>query len=402
MLAGQALNFFLQAGFFILLARLLGVEEYGVFAGVFALVNTITPYSALGWGVLFMRYVSRDHDKAPIYWGNALLTTAIMTLIIAGIFLFIGPSITKSHSAALMIHLVIANCLFSQIVLIAGKIFQTYERMRLTAMLTLLSNLVRFIILLVLWIAIHRATAVQWSVGVLIASALSAIIAIWMVCSAVGMPQLRPKLIWKHLWEGIGFSAGSTTQAIYNDFDKTLLSHYGMNQQNGFYTLAYRIIDFAATPVGAIDSAVLPRFFSLSHSGIRPVISLAVKSIRPAIILGFVTAIGVWVIAPVVPHMVGADFRGVLNALHWLCLIPLLRGIHTISGSALTATSNQHIRLIIQCIIAVMNLCLNIVWIPKYGWVGAAWSSVVSDGLLALLNISLLFFFWRRATNHQN
>ena len=45
---GQGANFLLQAGYFVLLARVLGVREYGVFAGAFAIVNLVTPYSALG------------------------------------------------------------------------------------------------------------------------------------------------------------------------------------------------------------------------------------------------------------------------------------------------------------------------------------------------------------------
>jgi O-antigen/teichoic acid export membrane protein len=49
MLLGQGANVLLQAGYFVLLARLLGVREYGVFAGAFAVVNLITPYSTLGW-----------------------------------------------------------------------------------------------------------------------------------------------------------------------------------------------------------------------------------------------------------------------------------------------------------------------------------------------------------------
>jgi len=48
-----------------------------------------------------------------------------------------------------------------------------------------------------------------------------------------------------HGWEGIGYSFASSTTSIYNDIDKTMLSHYGMNFANGVYTMAYRIIDIA-------------------------------------------------------------------------------------------------------------------------------------------------------------
>ena len=56
-LVGQGANFFLQAVFFLLLTHLLGVTEYGIFSGAYALISLATPYSTLGAGMLFMRYV---------------------------------------------------------------------------------------------------------------------------------------------------------------------------------------------------------------------------------------------------------------------------------------------------------------------------------------------------------
>ena len=80
MLVGQGLNLLLQAGYFVLLARLLGVKEYGVFVGAFALVSIATPYSALGSGLLFMQYVSTKAENFAVYWGNILLSTLVAGL----------------------------------------------------------------------------------------------------------------------------------------------------------------------------------------------------------------------------------------------------------------------------------------------------------------------------------
>src|SRR5580698_8037033 len=77
---GQGANVLLQAGYFVLLARLLGVREYGVFAGAFAVVNLVTPYSTLGAGMLFMRHVMVDRVRAAVYWGNSVAVTAAATV----------------------------------------------------------------------------------------------------------------------------------------------------------------------------------------------------------------------------------------------------------------------------------------------------------------------------------
>ena len=112
--------------------------------------------------------------------------------------------------------------------------------------------------------------------------------------------------------------------------------------------------------------------------------------------LGAGTAAGILLLAPLIPHLVGRDFSGVLVALRWLCCIPLLRGIHRATGSALTGSGRQNLRTTAQVIVAAVNLLLNLWWIPVYGWIGAAWSSLASDGLLAVLNVLMLLWGWKQ------
>jgi O-antigen/teichoic acid export membrane protein len=393
---GQGTNLLLQAGYFILLARLLGVREYGIFAGVFAVVNLITPYSALGAGMLFMRYVTADRGNAATYWGNSLVVTLATSIAIAGVLFFAGPVLTKVHSHWIFVILVLANCLFSQVANLGSLVFQTFEKMRWVATMSVLSNLGRFLILIAMRLTLHHATALQWSFGVLVASgSAAALSAVW-VRTEIGPAAFERGLILRRVREGFGFSFAGTTQATYNDVDKVMLSHYGLNRENGFYTLAYRVIDVATTPIVALDAAVLPRFFRMGEAGMAKIIRLAVRSAGASVLLGAGIAVSVLLAAPVIPHLVGRDFSGALVALRWLCWIPLLRGIHRATGSALTGSGRQNVRTVAQLIVAAANLLLNLWWIPVYGWIGAAWSSVASDGLLALLNALILLWVWKR------
>jgi O-antigen/teichoic acid export membrane protein len=397
MLVGQGGNFLLQAGYFILLARLLGVNEYGAFAGAFALVNIISPYSALGGGMLFMRYVIEDRSKAGLYWGNALLTTSLLSLAIAVVLYFAGPGITGVHSPLMFVALTIGNCLFAQISVMASQVFQSYEKLKLTAAVSFSSNLARFLVLVVMFVTLRRATAFQWSIGVLVASAIAAALSLWWVRRDVGVSSYSWSVIRKRAGEGFGFSFAGTTQAVYTDIDKTMLTHYGMDRENGFYTLAYRIIDFASAPVIALDLAIIPKYFALTRYRFREVLKLAIKVTQTSVLMGVGIAICTLLVAPVVPHLVGKDFSGVLVALRWLCWIPLFRGIHRSMGSALTGTGYQHFRTGAQFTVAGANLILNLWWIPKFGWIGAAWSSFACDGMLACLNTALLLWISSQA-----
>ena len=74
-LLGQGLGYASQAGTFILLARLLGSVEFGIYAGAFSFVCLVAPYSNLGSPAVFLRYVCPDHSRFRLYWGNILLAT---------------------------------------------------------------------------------------------------------------------------------------------------------------------------------------------------------------------------------------------------------------------------------------------------------------------------------------
>src|ERR1035438_3215712 len=74
LILGRGLGFVLQALYFVLLARLLGIVEYGIYAGAFAFVAIVSSYSGLGGGSLFLRYVSVNTGRFSVYWGNIVLT----------------------------------------------------------------------------------------------------------------------------------------------------------------------------------------------------------------------------------------------------------------------------------------------------------------------------------------
>src|ERR1700722_20178901 len=78
---GQIASLGVQAGYFVLLARLLGSSQYGILAAAAALVNIMSQYSGMGSGILFLRYVSPDHKRFREYWGNILLSIGIVGTI---------------------------------------------------------------------------------------------------------------------------------------------------------------------------------------------------------------------------------------------------------------------------------------------------------------------------------
>lgn len=386
MLTGQGLNLLLRAGYFILLARLLGVREYGVFAGAFAFVSLATPYSGLGSGLLFLRYVSADARNFSTYWGNILLATLGSGLSLALLLYWIAPRLLNPASASVVLLVAIGECVFQQLVFSAGQVFQAFEELRMTAMFGLLTSALRLLAVAIMARLLHHATAWQWALWSLAASVLAAVTGAAVIASRFGRPAFIPRLFFSRLGEGFNFSFASSTQSVYNDIDKTMLSHYGMNVANGIYTMAYRLVDIATIPIAALDSAVLPRFFRHGAEDAQTVTGLSTRLARRASLIGILMAMAMFVAAPLIPHVVGEGFRDSVMALRWLCLIPAFRGMHQLTGSAITGMGFQRYRTATQFSAAVLNFGLNLWFIPHFGWRGAAWTSLATDGSLGVAN----------------
>jgi len=391
MFLGQGLSIVCQALHFLLLARLLGVLEYGIFVGAMAMVMIVAQYCALGSHSIFIRYVSPDHRLYSKYWGNILLTTLNIGGLCTLLVIWVGPALAHSYSRPMLASVAVANCVFAQLTLSAGRVFQAFERMRITALLNLLTNLLRTILAAAMLGLMHRATAVEWAFAAMVVSLIASVVAVAMVTRSFGKPELSLRLARDRAGEGLVFALCYSTGGICNDIDKAMMGHYGMNRVNGIYSMAYRVIDVATMPLYSIQVATFPRFFKKGvASGLESTAAYATQIIKRTAPMGILIAAILYLVAPVIPHLVGNGFAESTAALRWLCLLPFLRSFHVGAGDALAGAGYVPLRLATQLIAAAFNFVTNLYLIPNYGWQGAAWSSLGTDGLLAVLNWAVL------------
>jgi len=392
MFLGQGFSLVCQAGYFICLGRLLGSTEYGIYVGAVALVAILAQYSALGSHSVFLRYVSLDPERFARYWANVLVTTVALGASFAVLLAWAGPHVSRSYSHGMLACMAVGDCVCAQIILAAGRVFQAFDRMRVTALLNLLTNMLRAVLAATLLWTAHHAAARQWVLATLIISAVGMVIAVMLVTRRFGKPDFSARLWKDRAGEGLVFAFSYSTTGICNDVDKAMLGHYGMNMANGIYTMAYRVVDTCMMPIGAVHSAAFPRFFRMGADGAQSTCAFAQCILKKTAPTGLLLAMLMFVGAPLIPHFVGGSFGQSTAALRWLCLLPLFRSFHMSAGDALTGAGHQKLRLSTQTCAAILNFGANLYLIPHYGWLGAAWSSLGTDGMLAILNWTILLW----------
>ncbi len=386
MFLGQGLSVLCQALYFILLARLLGPTEYGIYAGVFAMSAILSVYSPLGSAFTLIRHVSPAPEKFSAYWGNVLVTTLMLGSLFVAVLVLAVPHLAHSYSWKLVLCVAVSDCLCAQLTDACSRVFQAFERMRITALLSLLTNLLRTVLAGALLWRLHQATAQQWVLAVLAVSLIAAVTSVTLVTRGYGKPAFSLRLFRQRTGEGVIFAVSSSATGVYNNFDKAMLGHYGMNIANGIYNMAYRVVDICTIPITSVHAAAFPQFFKRGVGGVQNTIPYALQILKRTALLALASALVMALAAPLIPHLVGKSFRESILALRWLCLLPVFRSFHLSAGDALTGAAHLNLRVGLQVAAAAFNFAVNLYLIPHYGWHGAAWSSLATDGGLAVAN----------------
>ena len=395
---GQGLRLLVQAVFFTVIARALGAGNYGSFVGVAALVGILYPFGTLGSGHLLVKSVARDRGTFALAWGDALVTTAICAVALVGAAMLLARGVLP---ASIPLHLVllvaIADIPGMSLNTIAGQAFQSFEQLQWTAVISVLISVNRLLGALILVLLFRHPTALQWGYVYLICTAVTATVSTALVYFRLGTPRLKLHRSPGALWKGFHFSVTLSAQTVYNDIDKTMLARFSTLNATGIYGAAYRLIDVSFAPVLALLFAAYPNFFREGSAGVASSFSYARPLMRRAMCYGALVACAILLFAGIVPYVLGPEYAETTVALRWLSPLPLLKATHYFLADTLTGAGHQGLRSGIQAGVAVFNVLINLWLIPRYSWLGAAWSSIASDGLL-VCSVGMAVYLLSRAS----
>jgi O-antigen/teichoic acid export membrane protein/glycosyltransferase involved in cell wall biosynthesis len=379
---GQGIKLILQAIYFVLIARALGPSSYGAFIALTALTGIISPFVGLGAGALFLKNVRAGRRTPQVCWGNGLVATLLtgivgsLGILVASLFLLHGFSI------GLVTAICVSDLLLMRVVDLASFGFAASGKMGKTATQNTVMSLLRAIGIALLATHYHQVTLAQWTWMYLGTGLVGAAYAFQQGVALWGRPQIESAALVSDVREGSLFSISTSAQTIYNDIDKTMLARLSTLSATGAYGAAYRIIDTSLTPIRSLVSAAYPQFFRLGADGIEATYGYAKRLIRKALVFGVADFVGLALLAPLVPFVLGPKYADVVPALRLLAFIPVMRCAHWFLADALSGANAQGIRAAVQVGVAILNIGLNLLILPRWSWRGAAWTSLVSDAVL--------------------
>lgn len=382
LLIAKLFNVFVQAAYFIIVARVLGPENYGSFIGVTALGSIVFPFVAFGTENVLMQKVAVKPSSFPIYWGNSLFILLVNGVLLSLICLAISPLFFADKISLVTIALII----LADLICLGALDFSTKALMSVylaqkTSQLIIFSTCGKLLAALALAAFYENPSIETWAILYAISHVIIGVLAILIVNRLVGSPKPQFSSLIATIKEGFFFSIGTSAHNINANLDKTMLASMAGLQATGIYGSAYRFIDVGNVPIISLFGATYTRFFKYGESGIGSTLKFARKLLPFLAIYSVVCFVGYHVFAPLIPYILGAEYQDAIAALLWLSPLPAIFAFQLLAADTLTGAGYQRSRSIIQTGAAVLNLGLNIWLIPRYSWKGAAWATIISDSL---------------------
>ncbi len=382
-LAGQISLRLVSFIFHVLVVRVLGGEEFGQYSIVLAWAGLFSVLGDLGINQYFAREIARDHNRSSEFFWD-IVSLRLLLAVFASV-VTTGGAILNGYSTEIVIAvgLYTLTYVFAAILAPLQSIAFGNERLGFTASLEIIGQIITIAAGVLFLFA---GLGFIWLV---VASFLSFPVLIGLSIWYVRRNRLSPPPFQLHLpqWRAIllaGLPFGFIQLALSFSFrvDTIFLSSYVSDEQVGWYNVAYGLTLTFMTLTRAFNMAILPtlaREHAANPERIRP---WYYRSVKMLAFLGLPIAVGGMLLA----HSIIVLLYGPENAPAAVVFMVIIWDLPflmytSFCGNMTTSIKREQGAARIYGSLAVLNVAVNLILIPRFGVIGAAFATVLTDAV---------------------
>jgi O-antigen/teichoic acid export membrane protein len=384
-LLSEAARVLITLASFILLARVLQVNNYGQYAGALAFVSIFMPFATFGASFRLVSEMTRVGATFKTLWSESVTTTVLGMVLWFALMAAVAGIALPTVDTGLVLMLGASEIVGSSSVITCAAAFQAVNRIGWSGLVRTGLALSRLAAIVIFAALPGPHTAIAYVHLYVICTLASLVLSLTLVTVVLGLPG-RPRLpSTRSVLSGSLFAFNESAAYVQDDADKTLVLRLAGGTVAGYYTAAYRIVSLALVPIQAVLIATYSAFFREGAAGLKASLAFTRKLLPPAVGYSLAAGVGLILFAPLVPHILGASYKDGVLVTQVLAPLPLLRALKYLFGDALSGAGHQGARAVAQATGAVLNVGLNVALIPRFSWQGAVFSTLLCEALLVLV-----------------
>lgn len=387
----------------VILARALGPQEFGLFASVFAMVSLLVPLAGFGVAQYWLKEFGKDGLDAVRFIKPSfrfILANLFFVFILLLLWIALGPH----DKTVQMILLIMSVYILGQVSveLVSSKL-QLEERYNALAVWQLMPHLVRLLLVFAISLWFRGQFNVEVVAYLFVLVALLFVMLSIKPLFKISRGQLalkghKPrsmannaltplvKDILKNAWP---FGLAGVFHLIYFQSDIILVKYITGDEEAGYYNVAFTIMVAVLLFPGIVyQKFLLPKMHRWAHHDRALFYKVYRQGNVAMLILGLLAMVLIWLLSPLaIPFLFGDEYKDAVGLLTILALSAPILFVASSVGATLVTQEHMKIKVKLMGLVAIVNILLNLAFIPIYGAEGAAVATLMS-------NLMLLFLYY--------
>jgi O-antigen/teichoic acid export membrane protein len=373
--------------FYIFLARILGPEQYGVFASATALGAILALFIQFGLPILINREVAANPLEGSRSTIQYLLLEVINTLPVLLLLFPLALLLNFKGEGIIICYLVIVSELCRAAKMTLRGLLKGHGWFRAESIAVALERAsVVFIASTVLFVSQQLIPVV---ITVIIVRSLDIAGLLYFLNRKLSLVSPMSIQSFAQLFQqAYPFAVSGVLWILYYQVDVIMLKAMSTDVDAGFYNAAYRVLEMFLALPRVVFQVIFTRFAKYHaneaqrlpeqiYKGTR----LLVTAVLPAII------VAICLKSIIITKLYGSEYSASISALAILLPSVSISMFGNLSQRFLQATGQEKSLPKLLLLTALVNVGINLLLIPRLGIVGAAIATLMSEVVLCLLGV---------------
>ena len=367
----------------IIIARYLGVLDYGTLSFVISFTVLIGIGNDIGMTTFTTRELSKDKNKTFKFINNIIPFKLILSTILL-IITVLGVYFLHYNSTIIILTIIMymETIIISMFNFVSG-IFQAYEDLKPAA----ISLIIYSLSLVILTIIISELDLGLIAIGLSYAFSylLCLIYCSYHLIRKFKLPRLEFDFsFWKNVGlKSLPFGLTIFFYTIYFQIDVVMISWLAGDYATGLYNSAYKVISVFTAFYVIYQYVIFPLMSKLYTEDINLLKISFEQSFKYSLLILLPIIIGVYFYSPYIINLIYTSEFALasvpMQILIWTVVFLFINGVAT---SLLNSIGKEFDVTKIYIIAAIFNIVVNYFLIPKYTYIGASVATVLSEILI--------------------
>jgi len=370
----------------VVLSRKLGPAGFGVYSAILVLPLIVVSFAQLGMRASSIFHIGRkQYDPGEI--AGSVVIVLLMTSLLAILITSIGYLVMDEESfTGLYIFLVLLSLPFRLAMAYFGGIFLGREQINRSNFINWFAEFLNLVAVLVfVWL-------LGWGIrgallSLLVSQASITSWAFYVIKKDIGIRmKFHPEVMKSLLSMGVLFATSFGIIQLNYRIDILLLQQLSTMEEVGFYSLGVSIAEKLWQLPLAVGVVIMSRTANAEDQ--HMINLMTARLVRVALLAVLLASVILFVISPwVVPAIWGEKFRQSIPTVQYILPGIIFISIYRVLNSRLSGIGKPQVSIYVFVPALILNILLNLWWIPQWGAFGAVMATNVSYTLGTLVYI---------------